>query len=115
VSGLVQSVGAAAPEGGENGAVVVSSAELRADPKQRGEDGSPNESRPMMVDLILETRKALRVRARLALQDDRAAIRHDEPCPDEQDAVLPERDLAIVSADKLRALWNEEISSTRLS
>src|SRR5947208_720982 len=67
----------------------------------------------MVVGLILKAGKALRVGAGQAFQHDRAAIRHDESGPDQQDAVLPERDLAIVSADELRALWNKEISSGR--
>src|SRR5207244_6080644 len=111
--GLVQTIGAPTPECREDGAVVVAGAELRSDPEQSREGGSPKESRPVMVDLILETRKALCVRTGLAFQHNRAAIRHDESRPDEQDSVLPEGDLAIVYADELRALWNEEISPGR--
>jgi hypothetical protein len=110
LSGLVQTVGTAAPKCGEDGAVVVGSAKLRSDPEQRRERRSPKESRPMVVNLILKTRKALRVRAGLAFQHNRSADWEDESRPDEQDAVLPERNLAIVSADKFRPLRGRRIS-----
>ena len=104
---------AAAPERRHDGAVVVGSAELRADAEQGRERGRPEQPAPMVVDLVLEAGKALRVGAGLALQHDRAAVRHDQPRPDQEHAILSERNLAVVGADQLRALRDEEILAGR--
>jgi hypothetical protein len=45
------------------------------------------------------------------VQDDRSAIRHDQSRPHQEHAVLSERDLAVVHADKLRSLRYEQIFS----
>src|SRR5260370_30877389 len=50
-----------------------------------------------------------RVGAGLALQDDRSSVGDEEPRPDQKHAILPEGDVAVVGADKLRALRDEEI------
>src|SRR5262249_61446534 len=65
----------------------------------------------MVVDLVLETGVAFRIRAGLTLQNDGAAIGEDEAGPDEQHARLSEGDLAVVDADELGALRNKQIAS----
>src|SRR5260370_41094922 len=55
------------------------------------------------------TVNTLLVSAGLALQHDRSSVRHEEPRPDQKHAILPEGDVAVVGADKLRALRDEEI------
>jgi hypothetical protein len=45
-----------------------------------------------------------RVRTWLSLQNDRTTIRHDQATPNQQDARLAERDLAVVDADQARSL-----------
>jgi hypothetical protein len=53
------------------------------------------------------------VGAGLAFEDDGAAVRHDEPGPDQKHARLTERDLAVVDADQSRSLryeWNIDLS-----
>jgi hypothetical protein len=44
----------------------------------------------MIIDAILKPGIAFGVRTGLAFQHDRAAVREDQPVPDEQDAPLPE-------------------------
>src|SRR5262249_36079927 len=65
----------------------------------------------MIVDLVLETGVAFGVGAGLTLQNDGAAVRKNEPGPYEENARLTEGDLAVVDADELRALWNEQIAA----
>ena len=54
----------------------------------------------MIVDLILKSRIAGSIGARLTLQYDRAAVQHDQARPDQQHARMTECDLAIVNADQ---------------
>jgi hypothetical protein len=42
----------------------------------------------MIIDLVLEPGEPLRIGAGLSFQHDRAPVRHDQPRPDEEDAVL---------------------------
>ena len=62
----------------------------------------------MIVDLVLEAGIAGGVGAGLPLQHDRGSIGHDEPGPDEEHAPLAEGDGAVVLADELRALRDEQ-------
>lgn len=62
----------------------------------------------MIVDLILKSCIAGGIGARLTLQHDRAAVRHNQAGPDQQDARLPERNLAIIDANQPGPLRNEE-------
>src|SRR5208337_4401493 len=48
---------------------------------------------PVVIDLVLEPGISLGVGARLPLQDDRLAVRHDEAVPDQERAGLAEGDL----------------------
>ena len=54
----------------------------------------------MIVDAVLEPGIAFSVRAGLALEHDRAAVRQDQAVPDEQHAALAEADAVIVLADE---------------
>ena len=65
----------------------------------------------MIVDLVLETGIAFGISTGLSLQHDGAAVGKDHPRPHQQHARLPERDLAVVDADELGALRNEQIPS----
>ena len=85
---LVQAVDAASPERRHDGVVVPGSAELGADAEQCGKRSRPKQPAPVVVDLVLESGKTLRIGTRLALQHNRAAIRHHQPRPDQQHAVL---------------------------
>ena len=67
----------------------------------------------MVVDLVLEAGIAFGIGARLTLQNDRAAVRHDQAIPDEQRACLPEGDLRVVLADEARALRDQKDLSRR--
>ena len=62
---------------------------------------------PVIVDLILEAGVSCRIGTRLALEHDRATVRHDQPGPDQEHARLPEGDLAIIDPDQPRALGNQ--------
>src|SRR5215470_17093148 len=62
---LVETVGAAAPERSDNGAIIVGCAKLRADAEDRREGGRHTQPRPMMIDVILEAGEALAVGAGL--------------------------------------------------
>jgi hypothetical protein len=63
----------------------------------------------MVIDLVFEACKSLPVGTGLAHQHDGAAIRHEQPGPDQKHPVLPERDLAVIEADKLRSLRDEQV------
>src|SRR5215469_8322213 len=67
----------------------------------------------MVVDLVLEAGIALRVGAGLTLQNDRAAVWHDQAIPHQERACLAEGDLRIVLAEKARALGDQEYFSCR--
>src|SRR5579884_1503649 len=109
LAGLVHALRHALLNGlGEGAVVVAAHAGLRSDAEQRGENRRLEQRAPMVVDLVLEAGIALRVGARLTLQNDRAAVRHDQAIPDEERTCLPESDLRIVLADEARALGDQK-------
>src|SRR6266436_2013648 len=67
----------------------------------------------MLIDLVFEAGEALSVSAGLTLQHDGAAVRHDQPRPDQEYTVLAEGDLAVIGADELRALRDQQEPAAR--
>jgi hypothetical protein len=63
----------------------------------------------MVIDFIFKPGEPLRVGAWLAFQHDGASVWHEQPGPNEEHAILPEGDLAVIGAGELRALRDEEI------
>src|SRR5262252_1520877 len=113
LAGLVEAVGGAAPERCHDGAVVVGCSEFRADAEHGREGGRHGEPAPMLIDLIFKAGETLSVGAGLALQYDGAAARHDQPRPHQKDAILAEGDLAVIGADELRALRDQQELAAR--
>src|SRR5215467_14086768 len=83
------------------------------------------ETEPRSADLIFKFREALSVRTGLALQYDGAAVRYHQPSPDQKYSILAEGDLAVVGADEIRSLrdqqepaedvdWSAEVRAGRL-
>ena len=62
----------------------------------------------MVVDAVFKARVTLGVRARLALQDDRATVGEQEPVPNQQHAALPETDAIVILTDHARTLRYEK-------
>jgi hypothetical protein len=58
--------------------LAVARARFGADAQERGENRRLEQHAPMVVDLVLEAGIAFGIGARLALQHDRAAVRHDQ-------------------------------------
>ena len=92
----------------ERAIVVAAHAGLRSDAEQRGEDRRLEQHAPMVVDLVLEAGVAFGIGAGLALQNDRAAVRHDQTIPDQQRPGLTEGNLRVVLSDQARALRDQE-------
>src|SRR5215471_395302 len=113
LAGLVEAVGGAAPERCHDGAVVVGCSEFRADAEHGRERGRHGEPAPMLIDLIFKAGETLSVGAGLALQYDGAAVRHDQPRPDQKDAILAEGDLAVIGTDELGPLWDQQEPAAR--
>jgi hypothetical protein len=67
----------------------------------------------MIVNLVLKAGITRGIRARLALQHDRAAVWHDQASPDQEDTRLPERDLAIIDAYQSGPLRHEKEATGR--
>jgi hypothetical protein len=67
----------------------------------------------MIVHLVLEAGVTGGIGTRLTLQHDRAAVRHDQAGPDQQDTRLTEGDLAIVNADQSCPLRYEKETARR--
>lgn len=88
--------------------ILIVNGEFGADRQQCRQAGSLGEIPPVIVDAILKTRIALRVGSGLTFQDDRTAIREDEPLPDEKHPALTEADIVAVLADQPRALRDEQ-------
>src|SRR3546814_1765796 len=65
----------------------------------------------MMIDLVRQPRIAGCVGRRRIVQPDCTAVGHDDALPDDQGAVLPIADAAIVAADQPRSLRNEQGSA----
>jgi hypothetical protein len=61
----------------------------------------------MIVNLVLDTGVAARIRALLSFQDNRATVRHDQPRPNQQQSRLAERNLAIINSYQSRSLRNQ--------
>ena len=72
----------------------------RADAQKRRECGRLEQLAPMIVDAVLEAGIAFGVGAGLAFQNDGAAVRNDQPVPDQQHAALAEADAIVVLADR---------------
>ena len=62
---------------------------------------------PMIVDLVLKTRITAGVCPLLSFQNDRSAVRHDQPGPHQQHPRLAECDLAVIDADQARTLRDQ--------
>ena len=61
----------------------------------------------MVVYFIFEAGISRRVCTRLPLEHDRTPVRHDEAGPNQQDARLAKRDLAVIDTDETRSLRPE--------
>ncbi len=68
----------------------------------------------MLIHAVLQAGISGRIGAGLALENDRAAVRHDEAVPGEQHAGLSRGDLAVIFADQPRALRNEQDAPGRI-
>ena len=62
----------------------------------------------MLVHAVLQTGESGSVRAGLALENDRAAVRQDEPVPSEQHAGLTGGDLTVILADQPSPLRDQQ-------
>jgi hypothetical protein len=111
LTGLIETVRAAAPERGHDGAVAARGSEFGANAEHGRERGRREQAAPMMIDVIFEAREPLSVGAGLAFEHDGVPVRHEQPGPDQQDPVLPERDLAVVEPNELRSLQNQQKSA----
>src|ERR1700677_2973343 len=87
----------------ERAVAVAARAGFRADAQDGREDRCLEQHAPVVIDLVFQAGIALRIGARLALEHDRPAIRHDQPVPDQQGARLAESDLRVVLANKAGA------------
>ncbi len=67
----------------------------------------------MIVHAIFQTSVALTVRARLAFQNDRPAIGHDQPVPNQQHAALPKPDAIVIFTDDAATLRQEQDAAGR--
>src|SRR5579883_306045 len=109
LAGLIDALRHALLNGlGERAVVVAAHAGLRSDTKQRREDRRLEQRAPVAVDLVLEAGIAFGIGAGLTLQNDRAAVRHDQAIPYEKGTRLPESDLRIVLPDQARALRDQK-------
>ena len=61
-----------------------------SDTKQGRQQRRLEQLAPMMIDLVLKPGISRRIGTRLALKDDRSAVRHDQACPDQEHARLAE-------------------------
>ena len=73
-------------------------AEFSAYTEERREQRGLDQLGLVIVDLIFETGIASCIGALLPLQNDRAAVWHDQTCPNQQHAGLAKRDLTIIDA-----------------
>ena len=100
-------------QGPDEIALIAVRAKLRADAEQSRERRCLQKIAPMIIDAIFEPSIAFRVGAGLVLKHDRLAVRKNDAVPDEQDAGLTKRNLAIVAADQFGTLWHKEEASRR--
>ena len=112
LTGVVDGVLCAVADSADQ-AVLIADRQFRADREQRGETGRFGEIPPVIIDPILETSVSLRVGARLAFEDDGAAVREDQPVLDQQRPSLPELHVVVVLADNPRALRDQKQSAGR--
>src|SRR6266852_1767209 len=102
LSGLVQAIAGSTTERSNNITIAASTggrSKFAADAEQRRQERGLEQGTPMIVDLILKSCITGGIGARLTLQHDRAAVRHDQAGPDQQYTRLPERNLAITDTD----------------
>jgi hypothetical protein len=90
LTGLVQGIPCPTAKGLQNGAVSVAS--IRAGPKfgsytkQSLQRRRLEQLAPVKIDLVVKPSIACGIGTRLALKDDRSAVRHDQACPDQEHA-----------------------------
>jgi len=87
-------------DGLNEGVFGVAGAGLGTDAEQGREDRRLEQHAPIVIDLVRQAGIPCRIGARLALQNDRAAVRHDEAVPHQQRPGLAERHLGAVFANK---------------
>ena len=67
----------------------------------------------MIVDAVLQTGIARRIRAGLAFERERSPIGKDQPGPDQEDPTLADGDSIVVSADQAGALRDQKKAARR--
>src|SRR6185312_4815232 len=108
LAGLVDALRRALTQGLNNVAVVPGRTGLRTNAEQSRKSRSLEQLTPMVIDTILKPGIAFGIGARLALQHDRAAIREDQPVPDQEHPTLAEANAIVVLANHAGALWDEQ-------
>jgi len=111
LSGLVQAIAGSTTERCDDIAIGASAggrSKFAADAEQCRQQRGFEQGPPMIVDLILKAGITGGIGARLTLQHDRAAVRHDQAGPDQQHTRLPKRNLAIIDTYQPRPLWHEK-------
>src|SRR5439155_414939 len=82
--------------------------ELHAGADRGQQERAAEGAAPVGVHLVLRTALPLHVLEREAGQPEAPAIREDEACPRDEQAILPDDDLVVIRADEPRALGDEE-------
>src|SRR5882762_8083178 len=103
LSGLVQAIAGSTTERSDDITIAASTggrSKFAADTEQCRQKRGLEQGAPVIVDLVLEPGIAGGIGARLTLQHDRTAVRHDQASPDQQYTRLRERNLAIINPDQ---------------
>jgi len=83
----------------------LSAPEPSSDPTPRTV-GRLEQFAPVIIDFNLHSSVTAGIRSQLSIQNDRAAIRHDQTGPDKEHAGLAESDVAVIDIDQPRTLRN---------
>ena len=106
LSGLVQAIARSTTERCDDITIAASaggSSKFAADAEQCRQERGLKQGAPMIVDLILKSCIAGGIGTRLTFQHDRAAVRHDQARPDQENTRLVERNLAVIDTYQPRA------------
>src|ERR1700733_3518927 len=112
-AGLVEALGSPLTDRLDERVFVVAGPRLRSDAEQRRENRGLEHHAPVIVHFVLEPGVTFGVGARLPLQNDRLAVRHDEAVPDQERAGLAEGYLRVVLAAAPGALRDQQGFSGR--
>ena len=113
LAGLVGGLLGGFADGLDEVVFVAAEGHLPAHAEKRRQCDALEEAPGVVVDLVLQAGIPCRIGCRQVVDENRTAVRHDDPLPDQEGPSLAEGDDAVIGADQPRSLRDEELRPVR--